>query len=109
MLHGVDKDKSRPIQIENIKINRGILDALSPLWFCLALNSLSNLLNKTKYGYSIGKPAANLSHLLCMDDIKLYAKTKREMDYLIKITYEFSKDIRMSFGLDKCRTVTINQ
>ena len=38
------------IETGKIKIQRGIFqgDALSPLWFCLALNQLSNILNGTK-------------------------------------------------------------
>ena len=42
-----------------------------------------------------------------MDDLKLYAKSKKEMELLIKKVAQFSKDIRMKFGMDKCRTVTI--
>jgi hypothetical protein len=44
------KLKSEPIQIK-----RGIYqgDSLSPLWFCLAINPLTNLLNNTGYGFNI--------------------------------------------------------
>jgi hypothetical protein len=44
------KLKSEPIQIK-----RGIYqgDSLSPLWFCLAINPLTNLLNSTGYGFNI--------------------------------------------------------
>ena len=42
-----------------------------------------------------------------MDDIKLYAKTEREMKTLIEATTTFSQDINMQFGLDKCRTLHI--
>ena len=37
-----------------------------------------------------------------MDDIKLYAKTEQDIDSLIHLTRIYSKDIRMSFGLNKC-------
>ncbi|TWW67382.1 hypothetical protein D4764_02G0004230 [Takifugu flavidus] len=37
-----------------------------------------------------------------MDDIKLYAKNERDIDSLIHLTRFYSKDIGMSFGLDKC-------
>jgi hypothetical protein len=38
-----------------IQIKRGIYqgDSLSPLWFCLAINPLTNLLNSTGYGFNI--------------------------------------------------------
>ena len=42
-----------------------------------------------------------------MDDIKLYAQTEKGMKKLIQITSEFSQDINMHFGLDKCKTVHI--
>jgi hypothetical protein len=44
------KLKSKPIQIK-----RGIYqgDSLSPLWFCLAIKPLTNLLNSTGYGFNI--------------------------------------------------------
>jgi hypothetical protein len=65
------KLKSEPIQIK-----RGIYqgDSLSPLWFCLAINPLTNLLNSTGYGFNIrlnNTTLSKLNHLLCMDDIKL--------------------------------------
>jgi len=36
-----------------IRIQRGVIqgDILSPLWFCLALNPLSYLLNRTNYDF----------------------------------------------------------
>ena len=42
-----------------------------------------------------------------MDDLKLYAKSKKEMEQLIKKVAQFSKDTCMKFGTDQCRTVTI--
>lgn len=64
-----------------IPINRGVFqgDSLSPLWFCLALNPLSTLLNDTNYGFEIKQDAepVKVSHLLYMDDIKAYASTNK--------------------------------
>lgn len=39
-----------------------------------------------------------------MDDIKLYASARENLNSLLEITEKFSKNIRMSFGLEKCRT-----
>lgn len=99
-------------QVENIAIKRGIFqgDSLSPLWFCIALNPLSELLEKENFGYCINKATNQkcyLSHLMYMDDIKLYAKTQREMKSMLETVHKFSLDIKMRFGLDKCRTVSM--
>ena len=69
------------IQIPGVKIKRGIFqgDSLSPLLFCLTIDPLSKLLKKQNIGYNIGKIRGDdamkqvVSHLLFMDDLKLYA------------------------------------
>jgi len=76
-------------------------DALPPLLFCICLNPLSQIIDKTGYGYRI-RNGITISQLLYMDDIKLYAKNERDIDSLIHITRIFSNDIRMSCELDKC-------
>jgi hypothetical protein len=101
------KLKSEPIQIK-----RGIYqgDSLSPLWFCLAINPLTNLLNSTGYGFNIrlnNTTLSKLNHLLYMDDIKLYASKKNHILSLLTITENFSNDIGMSFGIDKCKMQSI--
>ncbi|XP_063891684.1 uncharacterized protein LOC135117143 [Helicoverpa armigera] len=100
------------ITTRQISIRKGIYqgDSLSPLWFCLALNPLSNLLNNCQAGYPLKHTTTDeitISHLIYMDDIKLYTKTEKEMKQLIDITTEFSTDINMQFGLDKCKTLHI--
>jgi hypothetical protein len=39
-----------------------------------------------------------------MNDIKLYASKKNHILSLLTITENFSNDIGMSFGIDKCKT-----
>ncbi|XP_063899231.1 uncharacterized protein LOC135119187 [Helicoverpa armigera] len=100
------------VTTRQICIRKGIYqgDSLSPLWFCLALNPLSNLLHKCRAGYTLKHSTTEettISHLIYMDDIKLYSKTDKEMKHLIDTTTEFSKDINMEFGLDKCKTLHI--
>jgi hypothetical protein len=95
-----------------IQIRKGIFqgDSLSPLWFCLAMNPLSRRLDSTKYGFSIrnnNREAVRVGHLLYMDDLKLITGTKNQLDQMLKIVEEFSNDIGMHFGLDKCRTLNI--
>ena len=42
-----------------------------------------------------------------MNDMKLYAKNKHDIDSLIHLTRIYSNDIRMSFRLDKCGQISI--
>lgn len=94
-----------------IGIRKGIYqgDSLSPLWFCLALNPLSSLLHRCRVGYNLkyNDEETIISHLIYMDDIKLYGKTEKEMKTLIETTTKFSQDINMQFGIDKCKTLHI--
>jgi hypothetical protein len=71
---------------------------------------LTNLLNSTGYGFNIrlnNTTLSKLNHLLYMDDIKLYASKKNHILSLLTITENFSNDIGMSFGIDKCKTQSI--
>ena len=69
--------------------------------FCIALKPLSDLVEESGYGYEF-QSGVTINHLLYMDDIKLYAKSERDIDSLIHLTRIFSEDIGMTFGLDKC-------
>ncbi len=44
-----------------------------------------------------------------MDDLKLYGKSKTEIQSLLNTVQIFSKDIAMEFGLGKCATLTVNR
>ena len=84
------------LKSDPIKIKRGIFqgDSLSPLLFCLALIPLSN------EGYKIFDGTIN--HLFYMDDLKLFAKNDQDLEDLLNTVKEFSNDIGIEFGLDKC-------
>ena len=95
-----------------IRIQRGIYqgDILSPSWFCLELNPLSYLHNRTNYGFGIhsgNQEMQRLNYLLYMDDIKLYAATNNQLQELLRLTDTFSRDIKMVFGIEKCKTLCI--
>ena len=94
------------INAGDINIKSGIFqgDALSPILFCLALFPLSSLLNESQSGYKIFDKTIN--HLLYMDDLKLFAKNDSQLEGLLNIVGQFSKDIKMEFGLDKCAKAT---
>jgi hypothetical protein len=106
------KLKNNQITSDPIHIQREIYkgDSLSPLSFCLALNPLPYLLNRTNYGFGINSnnlETQRLNHLLYMDDIKLYAATNNQLQELLQLTETFSRDIRMTFGIEKCKTLSI--
>ena len=93
------------ISIDDINIERGVFqgDSLSPLLFCLCLIPLTNILKRAKIGYKL--LGRLISHLLYMDDLKIYSKNAEEMERSRKLVAQFSEDICMDFGLDKCAVV----
>ena len=81
------------IRSDNQDIKRNIFqgDSLSLQFFCRALISLSNALNKIKYGCKIFDKM--IRHLFYMDeDIK--------SEGLLKTVYSFSNDRIMEYGLE---------
>jgi len=42
-----------------------------------------------------------------MDYIKLYAATNNQLKELLRPTQTFSRDIKMVFGIEKCKTLSI--
>ena len=83
-------------------------DALSPLLFCIAFNSLSALLGMSVYGYRF-KVGTTINHLLYMDYIKLYAQNEQNIDSLIHLSRLFSSDFGMTFGLANCGCLIVNR
>ena len=75
-------------------------EGLSPLLFSMAFIPLSNELNNTEYGYTIFNSKVN--HLFYMDDLKLFPRNDNELKGLLASAKEFSNDIGMTFGLEKC-------
>ena len=64
----------------------------------------------TKYGFPIKnskKEVARVNHLLYMDDLKLLGATANQLQQMLRIVEEYSNDIKMEFGLNKCRTINI--
>ena len=90
----------------DVAIRRGIFqsDTLSPLIFVMCLFPLTNLLHRLNKGFVIDG-----SHLLYLDDLKLYAKSTEEMLALVNTVRVFSSDIQMEFGFDKCSSLIIKR
>ena len=93
-----------------VDIKRGIFqgDSFSPLLFVIVLIPLSIILNKTDHGYVTSRNQ-KLNHFLFMDDLKLYAKSERELDSLIQTMKIFSDNVGMVFGLDKCVVLVLKR
>ena len=51
--------------------------------------------------------SSKISHLLYMDDCKLYGKSLNELESLLNTVRIFVTDFSMEFGLEKCATLTI--
>ena len=85
-----------------VDIKRGIFqgDSLSPLIFVMCMIPLSKVLRKAKAGYRLGD--VKINHLLFMDDLKMFAKNKNEIDSLVSTVQVISLDIGMQFGVKKC-------
>ena len=101
------KHENGTLEVPNIKIKRGIFqgDTLSPLLFVLALNPLSYLLNKCGHGYKIDNVCFN--HVLYMDDIKTFSSSVKGGIEMIRIMFDFSNDIGMAFGIEKCKVLNV--
>ena len=60
-------------------IQRGIFqgDTQSPLLFIIAMMPLDHILRKCTAGYKLSRSQEKINHLMYMDDIKLFAKMKK--------------------------------
>ncbi|XP_044745135.1 uncharacterized protein LOC123306999 [Coccinella septempunctata] len=95
-----------------IRISTGIFqgDKLSTLWFCLAMNPLSRLLNDNRYGYIIDtRSNTRITHQLYVDDLKLYATNEEQLRCLMRIVTSFTQTIKMEMGLDKCAVIHVKR
>ena len=92
-------------RITETKIQRGIFqgDALSPLLFIIAMMPLNHILRKGTAGYKLSRSQEKINHLMYMDDIKLFAKSEKELETLIHAVRIYSQDIGMEFGIKKTR------
>ena len=63
---------------------------------------LNHILRKCTAGYKLSRLQEKINHLMYMDDIKLFAKNKGELETLIQTVRIYSQDIGMEFWIEKC-------
>jgi len=80
-----------------------------PLLFVIAVIPLSRILRQCDTGYQLGDGHNKISHLLFIDDLRLYGKNDREIESLVHTVQIFSEDIGMQFGIEKCATINLQR
>ena len=66
------------------------------------------ILRKVKSRYTL-KNGEKLNHLLFMDDLKIFAKSEREVNGLVSTVQILSNDIGMEFGIKKCGVLVLER
>ena len=96
--------------LAKVDIRRGIFqgDSLSPLVSMICMIPLTQILRKVKSAYTL-KNGEKLNHVLFMDDLKIFAKSKREVNGLISTVQILSDDIGMEFGIKKCGVLVLKR
>ena len=85
--------------LANVDIRRDIFqgDSLSPLLFVICMIPLTQILRKVNSRYTL-KDEERLDQVLFMDDLKIFAKSEREVNGLVSTVQILSNDIGMEFG-----------
>ena len=93
-----------------VDIRRGIFQGASlfPLLFVLCMAPLTWLLRRAKADYEWGNKGFKLNRLF-MDDLKLFAKSKNQVDSLGQTVHIFSEDIGMQSGIKKCGVLIVER
>ena len=77
--------------------------------FVLTLFPSSVILRKEKAAYEFSESKEKISHLLFMDDLKLYSRSETGLISLVQTVRVFSKDIGMEFGIKKCAMLVMEK
>ncbi len=86
-----------------VDVKRGIFqgDSLSPLLFCICVAPLSEAVGKTR-GFQAVHQVDPITHLMYMDDLKVYAENRESLEEVVRLVEEVSWAIGMELGLRKC-------
>ena len=72
-------------------------------WKFIMMKYIFLIKKEKSYNSGRNKPTIKTSHLLFMDGLKLYANNDINLETLLEVVWEFSEDVRMRFGLVKCK------
>ena len=97
-----------------IRYLTGLLQGDCPVLvlFTICVNPLAHLLNITCDGYKVGPPGERLTkitNLLFVDDLKTYSNSKACALEQLELITQFTNDIGMQFGADKCAYLNIEK
>ena len=73
---------------------------MSPLLFVICIMLLTQILRNLKSAYTL-KNGEKLNHFSFMNDLKIFAKNKREINGLVSTVKILSSDIEMKFGIKR--------
>ena len=96
-------------QLEPINVKRGILqgDSFVVKLFVLCLDPIAWTIRGYE-GYKLTHDRTlKITHLLFVDDLKLYAKSENKISVVTKKVKEMYEDIGMSWGLEKCASLHV--
>ena len=96
---------------EVIRFNKGLPkgDALCPRLFTLCVNPVSWLLSASD-GYRMTKPIGEkITHLLYIDDIKIYAPSEEKLVRVIRSVKSAMADIGLEWNDRKCSVVHVKR
>ena len=94
-----------------IRFNKGLPqgDALCPRLFTLCLNPISWKL-KASEGYKLSRPlSGKITHLLYIDDMKIYAASKDKLERVMKTVKEAMADVGLEWNEKKCSTAHVRR
>jgi len=74
----------------------------------MELFPLSVILHQTNKGYQLSS-GLKVSHLLYLDNLKKYARSSQDIESLFETVRLFSSDIGMTFGVEKCASLSIKR
>ena len=73
---------------------------MPPLLFVICMMPLTQILRNLKSAYTL-KNGEKLNHFSFMNDLKIFAKNKREINGLVSTVKILSSDIEMKFGIKR--------
>ena len=68
---------------------------------------LNHVLRKCTAGYKLSRSQEKINLLIYMNDIKLFAKTEKELKTLMHAVRIYNQDRGMEFDIEKCAILVI--